>query len=483
MIQRRYAGLTVREASVGLAICAVVAIVGDDSLLTVATFVLLVGLKLTWTGDGLFVLPAAFTFHWVETSIGLFYKSVFGREVPTFVRSEYRPMVLIALGCCLALAVGIRLGLSLLKTDHDDDRSEYAFSFGLLMVAYVVATSFEGTLTAAGADYPSVRQIIVTADTARLGILFLLLRRLLAPTPRWSWIAGIVALEVALGISGFFAGFREPLVLAALALVEVFDRRNPRHWIAMTTAAVSAVAIGLLWMGIRSEYRRNFIAIDNFDTSRSARLRSIESLSLNFLHADSESTWETSDALVDRMWTVYYPALAVERVPQQLPHTNGQILWEALVHIVTPRVFFPGKPELPSDSEKVRKYSGVFVAGVEQNTSIAFGYAAEAYIDFGLPWMFLPVLIFGVVMGWFYRLFDRLIHHRELFVAFGTIAFWISLYLFERSWATLLGISLGMMVYLGLPVIVLDRFLTIRDSRVQRELEPLLFADDHTPGA
>jgi hypothetical protein len=329
------------------------------------------------------------------------------------------------------------------------------------------------------ADYPSVRQIIVTADTARLGILFLLLRRLLVPTPRWFWIGGILCLEVTLGITGFFAGFREPLVLGALALLEIFDGRNARHWAAMAAAMAAGVAVGLLWMGIRGEYRRNFIAIDNFETSRSARLQNIETLSLSFLHADSESTWETADTLVDRMWTVYYPALAVERVPASLPHTRGEILSAALVHIVTPRVFFPGKPDLQSDSEKVRKYSGVFVAGTEQNTSIAFGYAAEAYVDFGVPGMFVPVLLFGLAMGCVYRVFERLILHHELFVAFGTVAFWMSLYLFERSWATMLGISLGMMVYLGAPVVVLDRFLMIRHERNRQGSEPLLYGDEH----
>ncbi|HEY7292959.1 MAG TPA: hypothetical protein VH583_24185 [Vicinamibacterales bacterium] len=479
MIRGRVGGLSITEAFGGLLICLLVALFGDDSQLTLSVFVLLLGLKLVWTGDGLFVLPAAYAFHWVETSIGLIYRAAFGREVPTFVQSDYRPMVLIALGCCLALAVGIRLGLTLIKVDDRQDRPEFAFSFGFVAITYIISIFFEGTLIAIAADYPSVRQIIVTADTARLGILFLLLRRLLTPTPRWFWIGGILALEVTLGITGFFAGFREPLVLGALALLEIFDRRNAKHWAALTAAMVAGVAIGLLWMGIRGEYRRNFIAIDNFETSRSARLQSIEALSMGFLHADSESTWETADTLVDRMWTVYYPALAVERVPATIPHTHGEILSAALVHIVTPRVFFPGKPELQSESEKVRKYSGVFVAGAEQNTSIAFGYAAEAYVDFGVPVMFIPVLAFGLAMGCTYRLFERLIMHRELFVAFGTVAFWMSLYLFERSWATMLGIALGMMVYLGGPVVLLDRFLMIRHDRDGRNAEPLLYGDEH----
>jgi hypothetical protein len=215
-------------------------------------------------------------------------------------------------------------------------------------------------------------------------------------------------------------------------------------------------------MGIRTDYRRDYVNLDNFEVSRSTRFRNFESLTSNWLHTDSDTIWYTADKLIDRMWTIYYPALAIARVPSHLPHTNGEILSAALVHIVTPRVFFPGKPNLQSDSEKVRKYSGVMVAGAEQNTSIAFGYAAEAYIDFGLPLMFLPVLVFGAAIGYLYALFRRLIWHRDLLVSFATVAFWLSLYLFERSWATMLGVSLGMMIYLGAPIVLLDRFLLVR---------------------
>jgi hypothetical protein len=102
------------------------------------------------------------------------------------------------------------------------------------------------------------------------------------------------------------------------------------------------------------------------------------------------------------------------------------------------------------------------VAGRESNTTIAFGYAAEGYIDFGIPRMFVPIFCFGLLIGAMYALFRSIIWHRELFVAFGTVAFWLSAYLFERSWATMLGVTVGFMVYLGLPVVLLDRFLLVR---------------------
>src|SRR6185295_4675132 len=99
--------ISLAELLVAGIICAVVAVLSADVLSVAAIATLLACLKLVWTGDGLFVLPAALTFHWVETSIGLFHKNIFGRELPVFYSSDYRPMVMIALGCCLAIAVGL----------------------------------------------------------------------------------------------------------------------------------------------------------------------------------------------------------------------------------------------------------------------------------------------------------------------------------------------------------------------------------------
>jgi hypothetical protein len=60
------------------------------------------------------------------------------------------------------------------------------------------------------------------------------------------------------------------------------------------------------------------------------------------------------------------------------------------------------------------------------------------------------------------------------------VAFWLSLYLFERSWATMLGVSLGMMVYLGVPVVILDRFLLIKFFKQQALAEAAANAE-HPP--
>jgi len=454
---------------IALGVAGVVAgLVTGDWLTGASIMTLMICVRLVSTNDGLFVLPIALAFHWMQGNVGLIYLGLTGREVMAVYASDWRPMVMIALGCCLALAAGIRLGLLVKPApDPTKPRPGFAFSFGLLVSVYVTTVFLEGTLTTIAPDYPSLRQIITTFDSARLGVLFLILRRLCAPPPRFAILALVVGIEIVLGITGFFAGFREPIVLAVLAVLEVFDRRSGKHWVALAVASVAICALGVLWMGIRTDYRRDYVEMDQFSGSRNARITRIEDLTSTFMRNDADGLLKTTDQLVDRMWTIYYPALALQRVPSVLPHTDGQILGAALLHIVTPRVFFPNKGELPSDSDEVRKYANVAVAGREVNTSIAFGYSAESYIDFGLPWMFLPILAYGIFVGACYAVFRSLIWHRELFVAFATVSFWISVYLFERSWATMLGVTVGFMVYLGGPMVLLDRFLLIQFSAKQ----------------
>ena len=155
-----------------------------------------------------------------------------------------------------------------------------------------------------------------------------------------------------------------------------------------------------------------------------------------------------------------------------LPHTGGSITLGALQHILSPRVFFPTKAELQNDSEMVNKYSGVHVAGTGTGTTIAFGYAGESYIDFGLPGMFIPVFLYGMLAGLTYEVLSRSIRYDELRAGLLAVVFWLALYLFERSWVKTLGLFGTLVIYLGCPALLLDYYLS-RHQRVEAEPTPV----------
>jgi hypothetical protein len=441
-------------------------LIAGDPLVTLSLGVLWLGYWLLSIRGSVPVLLAAFAFQWVQITSGFLYTLITGRALEAAHGSDYRTMMYLGLFSILALAAGIRLGYELLA-QHTVGRPVDASiaGNGALWLLYGGSLAATATMQSLAWQYPLLTQPILALTFARLAILYLLLRRLVAPQLNIVAFAGVVTLEVVLGLTSYFAGFREPLVLATLAVLEVFDRRRLSHWATACALAVTASFLGLLWLGVRVEYRRDFAAVEMFEESRDMRLARLQELTEGWWKRDSHEFWWNLDLLMDRLWTVYYPALAVARVPSTVPHTDGRLMTAALAHVFMPRVLFPDKPPLPSDSEMVREYSGVWVAGAEQNTSIAFGYVAESYLDFGVPVMFVPMLIWGVFVGGSYRGLQVLIRHREVSVPVLTVVFWLCVYLFERSWAKTMGLTGTMLIYVGAVAFVVDRFLIAAAQR------------------
>jgi hypothetical protein len=411
------------------------------------------------------VLFLAVAFQWMQVTIGLFYVAATGRSLVTVTSSDYRPMVLIGLGCVACLAIGQRLGMEFVRRHwpvHHIDTP--IVGFHPLLAVYGISFLATGVVQQIAWQYPLFTQAILAASFIRLAVLYVLLRRVMVPVVQWHWVIAIIGFEVVMGFTGYFASFREPLVLAAVAFAETFDPRQFRHW--AVAAIVTAVLAGsaLFWMGVRGDYRQDFAEVETFAESRSLRLDRMRELFGQWRRTlgDAQEVWWNLDFLVDRLWVVYYPALAVARVPAVLPHTGGDIIGGAIRHITTPRFLFPDKPELPSDSEMVRRFSGVWVAGWESDTSIAFGYAAEAYVDFGVPFMFVPVLLWAAFLGVACQALFTVIRHREIAIPLVTVIFWLSLYLFERSFVKWMGLTGTLIIYVGGMAFLLDRWLLQR---------------------
>lgn len=437
-----------------------------DWMVSLALGVLWLGYLLLNVTGGVPVLFAAYAFQWMQVCSGFLYSLITGRTLEAIYASDYRTMMYLGLVSILALAVGIRLGYDFLAhraAEHPIDRP--VLSDGWLWILYGGSLATTATVQALAWEFPMLTQPILALTFARLAILYLLLRRLVAPEFQFVPLAAVVALEIVLGLTSYFAGFREPLVLATLAVLEVFDRRRVSHWATATALVATASFMGLLWLGVRVEYRRDFADVEMFAESQDMRLARLQELTQGWWKQDSHEFWWNLDLLMDRLWTVYYPALAVARVPSALPHTDGALMSAALAHVFMPRVLFPDKPPLPSDSEMVRQYSGVWVAGADQNTSIAFGYVAESYVDFGIPLMFVPMVIWGVFVGVSYRALQVFIRHREVAVPVLTVVFWLSVYLFERSWAKTMGLTGTMLIYVGGVAFIVDQWLIYTAKR------------------
>lgn len=404
------------------------------------------------------VFALAMTMQWVSVCIGFFYNLLTDRPLEATIHTDYRYMVLLGLGCVGATTVGLALGRHLVDRTKPPKsvRPDHALTFKSVMLVYVVFTALLSVVRVTDFDFGGLAMAAVALSYLRFGLVYLIFRRLVG-RGEWHYLAALLLVEVVLGISGFYAGFKEPLIMAALAFLEFFDRRNVRHWFSIAALGAIMATLGIFWIGIRADYRTRFVEDERFQNSRSTRIDALRDSINGWMSRSSNELWRNVDNFVDRMWTVYYPALAVDRVPSVLPHTHGALMAETLRFVFEPRILFPNKPEIISDSAMVRKYSGLMVAGEERNTDIAFGYAAESYVDYGVPGMFVPSFIWGLFIGVAIELIYREYHFRDMAVSVATVIAWISLYLFERSWAKTIGFGGTLLIYAGGLCYILDR--------------------------
>jgi hypothetical protein len=208
------------------------------------------------------------------------------------------------------------------------------------------------------------------------------------------------------------SGWSSMIVLCTLLASYVFITQNrsalgylSKHPV---TTACGALTIGallgmaLLWEGgLKSDWRWTIYSGQAGESTTDQLMNFFRRAQATAEHADYASATE---ALSARMSSgAGYFSLVLSNLEQGMPHADGALIARALQN-VPPRILFPSKGELGSDSELVERFAGIDVAGAEQGTSIGLGFIPELYIDFGLPGAIIGCLVLGLMLGVSHRI-------------------------------------------------------------------------------
>jgi hypothetical protein len=217
-----------------------------------------------------------------------------------------------------------------------------------------------------------------------------------------------VGFEILLSFSGFWSAFKDYILVAVGAFFTLNRKVTAKAFIATLLTVVVTFFIFVVWSASKGKYRafltggeRSQNVVQTNQLNNIAVLWDI--LSEDFSPENFSTSFERGrDALVYRISYVEYFALALKQVPTFLPHENGQLLQDALEHVLKPRILFPDKKVI-YDSDLTSKYTGISFAGRDEGTSFSLGSVPEAYIDFGPVYMFIPIFFFGLLFGWMYK--------------------------------------------------------------------------------
>jgi hypothetical protein len=385
-----------------------IAIVGPNTALALyACFVLGLGTTFLWRPGEPPILLLIFLYQWVQAAVGLFYGNLLGLPISALSdyagRQEMAVFLMLTGLLVLALTIHFAAGASIRGLFPRAQTFVAARPLRFWLWLFIWAWIFSavcGSLAGASGD---LRQVLLTfANIKWAAFILLTLATFAIPNrSKTGWLAAFGFL-FALSIGGFFSSFKEVFLYALIGMVASKVRFNVRVLLPVAILASVMIFFGVVWTAIKGEYR----AFVNEGSGQQVVLVNYPAQVAEIVHLVSQLNEQdlpaAADGMVRRLTYFQFFAVVLDRVPNVLPYAGGQIWGDALLRPFMPRLLFPNKSAV-NDSELTNQYTGLGVASYLQGTSISMGYMAEAYIDFGPIFMFLPIAGLGLFLGGFYR--------------------------------------------------------------------------------
>ena len=380
-----------------------------NPFLTLACFGVLAALiLLTWRPGEPPVLAFAVRYQWLQVSTKVFHADVLGVPVATmFPNAADEEALWLSLAGLLALSVGMRVGMARLRAGPPGQaRAEILhFPIARLFQAYfglsILALAGQGFAFAAG----GFAQSLLAGLTLKWFAFFLFSYAVLVKKRGYRWLALAIGLELVVGFTGYFSGFKDVFFVLAIVYLTAEARFTARNLARVASLVVLLVVLGVVWMAVKMPYRK---VISGGESAQVVRLdfgeRSKVMLHM-LLDLDLGRLADGMEGLAERMAYVDYFGQVVFMVPRVIPFADGELWADAVRHVLTPRLLFPDKPILLSDSELTMRYTASWLGAEEEGTSVSMGYFAESYIDFGRGGMMVVIGAVGLAWGLMYRYF------------------------------------------------------------------------------
>lgn len=415
----------------------VTGLASTNTLLTMASLLALGAIiKLLWRRGEPPILLFAMAYHWVQACVMTLVANLRGQSledyagIPTMQAAAW-----LTLAGVLAVALGMFSGSKLwepVPTITPSREHGIRLSIQRLFIAALVAIGASDWASAFAYNIPALTQPLLSLVNLHWVVVFMLVFEVVSQRRGYPKLVLVIALEIAAGFIGYFSGFKNILFLTVLAILAVPGAlRGVRlRMVSLITACVLLLAV--VWVGIKRDYRQ-FLNMGTGDqvvlVPVDKRIEKLLELVGDF---NREKLRNSLEALGDRLTYVSYFAEAMQAVPRVIPHEGGKLWWEAVENVLVPRFLNPDKRSV-NDSERTSYYTGGWVAGVQEGTSISLGYIAESYIDFGPMFMFLPLFLWGYLVGACHRLLTRRTRYPLLGQAISTVVIYLNASILESS--------------------------------------------------
>lgn len=383
-------------------VAAALALLTVNPLLTVLVVVAQAMISLLlWRAKEPPVLWLIAQLQWLQGSMAVLHADALGEQLWTRSASHSpEQAVVLTLAWTVTWALGIRLGMGAERVPATASLPIIPMRTLLLIYAvHSVIDAGQHVLPIGGA-----RQLFVAFSTLRWAILYAIFAVGLRTAAGRQIVWAMFAFEIVIGWLGFFSTFRLVLLVMFLAAATRLERLTLRRLVGLAALVSLGFGLAVLWSTVKLDYRE---ALSQGTSTQGAQIgvgERAETLQRLTGKVDEGAIASGQRALLERIAYTEYFALVLDFVPRVRPHSEGLLWSNAAEHVFMPRLFFPDKAALGSDSEFTERYTGLHFSSTRGGgTSISVGLVAENYIEFGALAMFLPGLLLGLIYGAIHR--------------------------------------------------------------------------------
>jgi hypothetical protein len=405
----------VKISSLHIFLLLLLSILSDEPLLLFyAGALLLYILKIFWRSNEPKHLLVNLLLYWAVVAILIPYADLTNKPLNELVRygkSDIRLASWIGLFALTFYLLGIQIQIKNVKRVHEESLFNLlrGYDSNRILFLYVVISLLSDTLNSSIIHIPGGQLLLAVSFLKWVLLTFLIIHTLVVPNNK-NLVVFIFIAEVLLSFSGFWAAFKDYVLVALGAYLIFIPKLNLRTYFLLFTVFVFSLLLAVIWTFSKGEYRnyltggeRSQVIVKQDNIGNINKFYEI--VQTNFSSENfSENFFIGLENLIYRVSYVEFLAMTIKQVPTYLPHEEGVLLINAVEHVVKPRILFTDKKSI-YDSELTSKYTGVQFSGAEQGASFSLGTVAESYIDFGKYYMFIPIIFFGLWVGWMYKYF------------------------------------------------------------------------------
>jgi hypothetical protein len=352
--------------------------------------------------------------YWLVVSILIPYSELANKplnDLTRYGKSELHSASWLGLFALTFYLIGIHIVTKKIKSVQQESLYDILrrYDSRRIILLYIVVSLLSALFNSSIIHVPG-GQLLLAISYLKWVLLTLLIVQTLVVEANRNLFILLVIVEVLLSFSGFWAAFKDYVVVALGGYLIFSPRLSVKNYLLLLLVLVFSLTISVVWTFSKGEYRkfltggeRSQIIVQQDQFVNIAKFLEIVKKDFspeNFKQSFSEGV----ENLIFRVSYVEFLAMTINQVPTFLPHENGRLLQNAVEHIIKPRILFPNKKPI-YDSELTSKYTGRKFAGAEEGTSFSLGTVAESYVDFGPIYMFIPIFVFGLWVGWMYKFF------------------------------------------------------------------------------